>query len=84
MKEYRHALLQSLMGKSKLAQHACWKGHRMCWKQAKVLQVDPTNICRNRRNRLTWSVCLIRLVNLVLTFLFELSSLAGGQQVRKQ
>jgi hypothetical protein len=28
--------------KSKLAQHAYEVGHKVCWKQAKVLQIEPS------------------------------------------
>jgi hypothetical protein len=35
------ALMQGLLEKSKLAQHASKEGHKICWKEAKVLQSEP-------------------------------------------
>jgi hypothetical protein len=32
---------QSLLEKSKLAQHVYEEGHKICWKEAKVLQIEP-------------------------------------------
>jgi hypothetical protein len=34
-------LTQGLIEKSKLAQHAYEEGHKICWKEAKVLQIEP-------------------------------------------
>jgi hypothetical protein len=34
-------LRQGLLEKSKLAQHAYEEGHKICWKGAKVLQIEP-------------------------------------------
>jgi hypothetical protein len=39
MKEHKYSLTQGLLEKSKLAQHA-YKGHKICWKEAKVLQIE--------------------------------------------
>jgi hypothetical protein len=41
IKEHKYNLTQGLVEKSKLAQHACEEGHKICWKEAKVLQIDP-------------------------------------------
>jgi hypothetical protein len=41
VKENKHNITQGLLAKSKLSQHACKEGHKMCWKEAKVLQIEP-------------------------------------------
>jgi hypothetical protein len=46
IKEHKHNLRQGVMEKLKLAQHAYDKGHQICWKEAKVLQIELNNICR--------------------------------------
>jgi hypothetical protein len=35
-----------LLEKSKLAQHAYEEGHKICWNEAKVLQIDPNTTNR--------------------------------------
>jgi hypothetical protein len=40
IEEHKYNLTPSLLEKSKLAQHACEEGHRICWKEAKVLQIE--------------------------------------------
>jgi hypothetical protein len=35
-----------LLEKSKLAQQAYEEGHRICWKEAKVLQIEPNTTYR--------------------------------------
>jgi hypothetical protein len=35
--------------KSKLAQHAYEEGHRICWKEAKVLQTEPNTTYRKHK-----------------------------------
>jgi predicted GIY-YIG superfamily endonuclease len=39
IKEHRYNLTQGLFKKSKLAQHAYEEGHKIFWKEAKVLQI---------------------------------------------
>jgi hypothetical protein len=39
-------LTQGLLEKSKLAQHAYGEGHKICWKEAKVLQIEPNTTYR--------------------------------------
>jgi hypothetical protein len=34
-------LIQGLLEKTNLAQHAYEEGHKICWKDAKVLQIEP-------------------------------------------
>jgi hypothetical protein len=34
-------VIQRLLRKQKLAQHAHEEGHKICWKEAKVLQIEP-------------------------------------------
>jgi hypothetical protein len=41
IKEHKYNLTQGLLDKSKLAQHAYEEGHKICWKDAKVLQIEP-------------------------------------------
>jgi hypothetical protein len=40
IKEHKYNLTQSLLEKSKLAQHAYGQGHKICWNEAKVLQIE--------------------------------------------
>jgi hypothetical protein len=40
IKEYKYNLTQGLLKKSKLAQHAFEEGHKVCWKEARVLQIE--------------------------------------------
>jgi hypothetical protein len=46
LKEHQYNLKQGLLDKSKLAQHAYEGGHRVCWKEATVLQVEANIIWR--------------------------------------
>jgi hypothetical protein len=41
IKEHKYTLTQGLLEKSKMAQHAYEEGHKICWKEAKVLQIEP-------------------------------------------
>jgi hypothetical protein len=41
IKEHKCNLTQSLLEKSKLAQHAYKEGHKLYWKEVKVLQIEP-------------------------------------------
>jgi hypothetical protein len=55
MKEHKCNLIQGLLEKSKLAQHAYREGHRICWKEAKALQIEPNTTyrkCKDDRRRL--------------------------------
>jgi hypothetical protein len=40
IKEQKYNLTQGLIEKTKLAQHAYEGGHKICWKEAKVLQIE--------------------------------------------
>jgi hypothetical protein len=40
-------LKQGLMEKSRIAKHAYEEGHRIQWKEAKDVQIETNNICRN-------------------------------------
>jgi hypothetical protein len=40
IKEHKCNLTQGLLEKSKLAQHA-YEGHRICWNEVEVLQIEP-------------------------------------------
>jgi predicted GIY-YIG superfamily endonuclease len=46
IKEHKYNLTQGLLEKSKLAQHAYEEGHRICWNEAKVLQIEPNTAYR--------------------------------------
>jgi predicted GIY-YIG superfamily endonuclease len=41
LKEHRYNLTHGLFEKSKLVQHVYEEGHRICWNEAKVLQIEP-------------------------------------------
>jgi hypothetical protein len=40
---------QSLLETSKLAQHVYEEGHKICWKEAKVLQIEPNVTYRKHK-----------------------------------
>jgi hypothetical protein len=46
IKEHKYNLTQSLTEKSKLVQHACQEGHKLCWNKARVLQIEPNTTYR--------------------------------------
>jgi hypothetical protein len=46
MKEYKYNLTQDQLEKSKLVHHAYREGHKICWKETKVLQIEPNTIYR--------------------------------------
>jgi hypothetical protein len=46
IKKHKYNLIQSLFGKSKLAQHAYKEGHKICWKEARVLHIKPNTTYR--------------------------------------
>jgi hypothetical protein len=39
-------MIQGLLEKSELAQHAYEEGHKICWNEAKVLKIEPNTTCR--------------------------------------
>jgi hypothetical protein len=41
MEGHKYNLIQGLLQKSKLAEHAYEEGHKICWKEPKVLQIEP-------------------------------------------
>jgi hypothetical protein len=45
-----------LFEKSKLAQHAYEEGHKICWKEAKVLQIEPNIIYRKYKESVHMSL----------------------------
>jgi hypothetical protein len=54
IKEHKYNLTQGMLEKSKLAQHSYEEDHRICWDEAKVLQIEPNTIyIGNIRNQLT-------------------------------
>jgi hypothetical protein len=38
--EFRHNLKEGLLEKSKLAQHAYVESHRVCWDEARILEIE--------------------------------------------
>jgi hypothetical protein len=46
IKEQNYNLTQGLLEKSELAQYAYEEGHKICWNEAKVLQVEPNTTYR--------------------------------------
>jgi hypothetical protein len=42
---HKYNLTQGLLAKSELAQHV-YEGHEICWKEAKVLQIEPNTTYR--------------------------------------
>jgi hypothetical protein len=46
IKEHKYNLTQGLLEKSKLAQRAFVGGHKICWKEAKVLQIESNTAYR--------------------------------------
>jgi hypothetical protein len=45
-KEHKCNLTQGLLEKSKLAQDLYEEGHKICWNEAKVLQIEPNTTYR--------------------------------------
>jgi hypothetical protein len=41
--EHRHYLKESLLEKTKLAQHAYAKGHRVGWDEARILEIESNS-----------------------------------------
>jgi predicted transcriptional regulator len=46
IKEHKYNLTQSLLEKSKLVQYAGKECHKICWKEEKVLQIEPNTTYR--------------------------------------
>jgi hypothetical protein len=46
IKEHKYNLTQGLLEKSKLVQHAYEEGHKICWIEVKVLQIEPNTAYR--------------------------------------
>jgi hypothetical protein len=45
-KEHRYNRTQGLLEKTQLTQHVYEEGHRICWNEAKILQIEPNTIHR--------------------------------------
>jgi hypothetical protein len=56
IKEHKYNLTQGLLEKSKLAQHAYEEDHKICWKEAKVLQIEPNTTYRKYKESAHMSV----------------------------
>jgi predicted GIY-YIG superfamily endonuclease len=59
IKEHKYNLTQGLLEKSKLAQHACEEEHKICWKEAKVLQIEPNTTYTYRKYKESAHMSLI-------------------------
>jgi hypothetical protein len=46
IKEHKYNLTQGLLAKSKSAQHEYEEGHKICWNEAKVLQIESITTYR--------------------------------------
>jgi predicted GIY-YIG superfamily endonuclease len=57
IKEHRYNVTQGLLKKSKLAQHTEEEGHKICWKDEKVLQIEPHATYRKYKESAHISVC---------------------------
>jgi hypothetical protein len=44
--DHKSSLKHRLLEKSKLPKQACEEGHRICWKEVKVLQIEPNTTYR--------------------------------------
>jgi hypothetical protein len=51
--EHRHNLKEGLLEKSKLAQHAYEEGHRVCWDDARILEIESNSRYR-KYNQPIW------------------------------
>jgi hypothetical protein len=49
MKEHEYNLTQSLLEKSKLAQHDYEEGHKIRWNESEVLQIEPSTTYRRKK-----------------------------------
>jgi hypothetical protein len=75
IKEHKHNFTQGLLEKSRLAQHAYEEGHRICWNEDRVLQIEPNIICRKYKEPAHMSL----LVNQVWTYLLSGSRSSVGK-----
>jgi hypothetical protein len=50
IKEHKYNLTQGLLEKSKLAQHAYDEGHKICWNEARVLQIETNTQFRKYKD----------------------------------
>jgi hypothetical protein len=46
IKEHKYNLTQGLLENSELAQYAYEEGHKLCWNEAEVLQIEPNTAYR--------------------------------------
>jgi hypothetical protein len=56
IKEHKYNLTQGLFEKSKLAQHAYEESHKIGWKEAKVVQIEPNTTYRKSKESAHMSV----------------------------
>jgi hypothetical protein len=56
IKEHKYNLTQGLLGKSKLAQHAYEKGHKIFWNEAKVFQIETNATYRKYKESVHMSL----------------------------
>jgi predicted GIY-YIG superfamily endonuclease len=63
IKKHKCNLTQGLLEKSKVAQHSYQEDHKLCWKEAKVLQSELKTHTENARKQPRWFWQIIRSVN---------------------
>jgi hypothetical protein len=68
IKQHKYNLTQGLLEKSKLAQPAYEEGHKICWKEAKVLQIEPNATYRKYKESAHMSVVYHSISQLSLDF----------------
>jgi hypothetical protein len=56
IEEQKYKLTQGLLEKSKLAQHVYQEGHKICWKEVKVLQIEPNATYRKYKESVHMSL----------------------------
>jgi hypothetical protein len=60
--ENRHNLKEGVLEKSKLAQHAYEEGHRVCWDEARILEIESNNRYRKYKET-AHMACLINSIS---------------------
>jgi hypothetical protein len=56
IKEHKYNLMQGLLEESKLTKHACEEGNEICWKEAKILQIEPNATYRKYKESANMSL----------------------------
>jgi hypothetical protein len=64
IREYRHSLKDSLLEKSKLAQHSYEKSHSVSWDEARILEIESNSRYR-KYNESAHMACLTKLISIL-------------------